>query len=123
MTTAVFLMHYQHIFPRLLELIDEHECSQTRAAEILTLEGFRTSTGAPMNQPTVSRMLKVARQQARLKIVSVAESEPETPWEKMSIQERYQVVLAEEQEKQRQTEELFRAVVAEQQGLPSPFAV
>lgn len=87
--SVAFLANYQHIFPRLLELIDEQGCTQAQAVTILNGEGYRTSTGAPLNQPTVHRMLKAARNQTRVKLVPVEEIEPVKPWETLSPAEQY----------------------------------
>ncbi len=88
--TIAFLANYQHIFPRLLELVDKQGCTQTQAAEILNREGYRTSLGGPLHQVIVHRMLKAARNQPRLKLVPVEEIEPGKPWENLSPAEQYE---------------------------------
>ncbi|QDU75976.1 hypothetical protein Pan97_30200 [Bremerella volcania] len=90
-----FLAVYEHAFPRLLELIDQGY-TQAEAARVLNDEGIRTSTGAPLNQPTVCRMLKFARQRQRAQQVVAVES-PGKTWDDLNMVERYQRIEAIEQ--------------------------
>lgn len=54
------LASYRGMFPRLLQLVDEMNLSQSEAAAVLTNEGFRTERGNAINQSLVCRCLTVA---------------------------------------------------------------
>lgn len=91
--TKRFRSSYSAMFPRLTELMTTTRHPQWRVAEILTIEGFRTPGGNPINQATVSRVWSMLQAEEVLKrstmpaVTAAPQAESEPAEEELTVSE------------------------------------
>lgn len=105
-----FAAKFQGVIPRVLELIELEGRTQQAVADILNSENHRAPDGKPLKfqQVTICRLLKIARAMSRTKHTVEVQPAPKS-WDEMTLEERFQVVQAEEQEQQKRTFDFVRS--------------